>query len=223
MLRRLRFPMRPICLGTTFAALFLAASLLAETKPHPPSTPQKTVYDYSLVGLEGKEVSLASYRGKVLLIVNLQNDSIYKEQLAGLEDLQKTYKDKGLVVLGIPSCDFGGEDAAKEADPQKIYVADGHVSFPVFSRASLRGKDEIPLYAYLTDPKGAASGEVHWSYTKFLVDRAGKVATRFELDVEPNDPEFLLTIEKVLAGTFKGKAAKGGGDKDQAADRDDSK
>lgn len=219
---RHRFSTRSLCLGGALVTVFLSASLLAETKPHTPPAPQKTVYDYSLVGLDGKEVSLASYRGKVLLIVNLQNDSIYKEQLAGLEDLQKTYKDKGLVVLGIPSCDFGGEDAAKEADPEKIYVADGHVSFPVFSRASLRGKDEIPLYAYLTDPKGAAAGEVHWSYTKFLVDRQGKVATRFETDVEPNDPEFLLAVEKVLTGTFKSKTAKGAGDKGQAADRDDS-
>jgi glutathione peroxidase len=187
--------------------LFSGVSLFAAEKPA--EKPSRTVYDYSLVDLEGKEVSLAAYKGKVLLIVNLASQSIFREQNTMLEELQKTYKDQGLMILGVPSNDFGAQEPGTDADIQKIYGKDLHLSFPVFARVSVRGKDQAPLYAFLTgDKKSQTGGDVHWSYTKFVVDRTGKVVARFEPHIMPNAPEVRVTIEDVLAGKFKPPARK---------------
>ena len=166
--------------------------------------PAKTVYDYSLVEFDGKEVSLSAYKGKVLLIVNLASQSIFHEQNAMLDELQKTYKDQGLVVVGVPSNDFGAQESGTDAEVQKRYDKDPHLVFPVFARTAVRGKDQSALYAFLTgDKKSPTSGDVHWSYTKFVIDRTGKVVARFEPHILPNAPEVRITIEDVLAGKFK--------------------
>jgi glutathione peroxidase len=168
----------------------------------------KSVYDYSLVALDGKEVSLSAYKDKVLLIVNLASQSIYKTQISALEELQKLYGDKGLVVVGIPSGDFGGQELADNKAIQGFYLDSQHVTFQVFSKASLRGKDSIPLIHFLVDPKeGTGGGDIHWNYTKFLVDRKGQPVLRFEADSDPGDPEFRVTLEEVLNGTFKKKSS----------------
>ena len=183
-----------LCLMVAFS---FATSLAADK-------PAKTVYDYSLVGFDGKEVSLSAYKGKVLLIVNLASQSIFHEQNAMLDELQKSYKDQGLVIMGVPSNDFGAQEPGTEADVQKLYDKDLHLGFPVFARASVRGKDQAALYAFLTgDKKSATGGDVHWSYTKFVIDRTGKVVARFEPHILPSAPEVRVTIEDVLAGKFK--------------------
>ncbi len=172
---------------------------------------KKTVYDYSLVAFDGKEVPLSTFKGKVLLVVNLASQSIFKDQIPQLEELQKTYKEKGLVVLGVPCNDFGAQEPGTDAEVQKTYTNEFHLSFPVFARASVRGKDQAALYGFLTnDKKGGAGGEVHWSYTKFVVDRGGKVVARFEPEVAPNSPRLGATIEEVLAGRYKPLAQKSG-------------
>jgi len=166
----------------------------------------KTVYDYSLVSLDGKEVPLATYKGKVLLIVNLASQSLYKSQMKALEELQKDYADKGFVIVGIPSGDFGAQELADNTAIQHYYLDAEHVNFQIVSKASLRGKDSIPLVHFLTDPKeGAGGGDIHWNFTKFLVDREGKPILRFEADSDPADPDFRVTLEQVLNGTYKKK------------------
>jgi len=203
--------------------LALACSLaLTAAAAHsiPAESEKKTVYDYSLVAFDGKEVPLSKFKGKVLLVVNLASQSIFKDQLAQLDELQKTYKDKGLVVLGVPSNDFGAQEPGTDADVQKTYGNIFHLSFPVFARTSVRGKDQAALFGFLTsDKKGGTGGDVRWSYTKFVVDRGGKVVARFEPDVPPNSPELGATIEEVLAGRFKPPAKKGDEEKKQATDR----
>lgn len=170
--------------------------------------PAKTVYDYSLVSFDHKEVSLSTFKGKVLLIVNLASQTIFHDQIALLDELQKTYKDKGLVVIGVPSNDFGAQEPGTDAEIQRIYGNDLHLSFPVFARASVRGKDQAALYEFLTADKGPTGGQVHWSFTKIIVDRTGKVVARFEPHVAPNSPEVRVTIEEVLEGKFKPPAPK---------------
>jgi len=198
--------------------LLCSQLLLAATPP----AKHKSVYDYSLVALDGKVVSLSTYKGKVLLIVNLASKSIYKNQLPALEDLQKTYADKGLVLVGIPSSDFGSEELPDNSAIQKFYQDAEHVNFPVFSKASLRGTSAIPLVHFLTDPKeGAAGGDIHWNFTKFLVDREGKPVLRFEADSDPADPEFRVQLEQVLDGTFKKKDAPKDGGAPASGDDDD--
>lgn len=171
--------------------------------------PAKTVYDYALVDLNGKEVSLSAYKGKVLLIVNLARQSIFNAQNAMLDEIQKNYKDQGLVVVGVPSNDFGAQEPGTDADVQKVYTKDLQLGFPVFARMSVRGKDQSALYAFLTgDKKASTAGDVHWSYTKFVVDRTGKVVARFEPHIPPNAPQVRVTLEDVLAGKFKPPAPK---------------
>jgi glutathione peroxidase len=195
----------------TVSCWLLLAVVVVRPAPveKPAQKPAKTVYDYSLVGFDSKEVSLSSFKGKVLMIVNLASQSIFHDQIALLDELQKTYNDKGLVVIGVPSNDFGTQEPGTDADIQKMYTGEMHLSFRVFARTSVRGKDQAALYGFLTgDKKGSTGGEVHWSYTKFLVDRNGKVVARFEPNVAPNSPELQVTLEDVLAGTFKPPAPK---------------
>jgi glutathione peroxidase len=200
-----------VCLLTFAAPAVLSTS--AENE-------KKTVFDYSLVALDGKEVPLSTFKGKVLLVVNLASQSIFKDQIAQLEELQKTYKDKGLLVLGVPCNDFGAQEPGTDADVQKIYGSVFRLSFPVFARASVRGKDQAALYAFLTsDKKGGTGGDVRWSFTKFVVDRGGKVVARFEPSVSPNSPELGATIEDVLGGRFKPPAPKAG-DEEKKPDTD---
>jgi glutathione peroxidase len=205
--------------------LAVAAILLSCLPAFAASTAEakhKSLYDYSLVGLDGKEVALSTYKGKVLLIVNLASQSIYKSQIAALADLQKTYADKGLVLIGIPSADFGAQELPDNAAIQHYYQDTEKVNFRVFSKASLRGKDCIPLVQFLTNSKdGAGGGEIHWNFTKFVVDREGKPLLRFESDSDPSDPEFRVKIEQVLDGTYKKKEPGGKEGAPPAADDDD--
>ena len=173
--------------------------------------PGQIAYDYNLPGADGKDVPLSRFKGKLLLIVNLARNSSYNAQLPALIKLSDTYKDKGLVVIGFPSNAFGASEPGTDLEIQKAY-ADAKATFPIMAVSKLIGDDEIPFYVYLTQSKGAPrGGVVHWNYTKFFVDKNGKVIARFDPDVAPDSPEMISMIEEILAGTYK--PAKSGGDK----------
>src|SRR5260370_10369125 len=184
----------------------------------------KTVYDYSLVTFDNKDVPLSMFQGKVLVIVNLASQSVFRNQIVLLDELQKTYKDKGLVVIGIPCNDFCAQEPGSNAETQKIYNNDLHLRFHVFARASVRGRDQAALYEFLTgDTKGSTGGDVHWSYTKFVVDGTGKVVARFGPHVTPDSPQLRCPLGDVLAGKFKPPAQKSEGEdqKKETKDRDE--
>jgi len=185
------------------------------------SKTEKSVYDYSLVDQDGKVVPLSTYKGKLLLIVNLASKSIYSSQIAALNDLEKTYGPKGLQIIGIPSADFGGEEL-KDAAAIRKYYADT-AQFPVFASATLTGINRIPLYEFLCNPKDSLpGGDLRWNYTKFLIDRQGHPLARYEVNVDPADIDFHVNIENALAGKLK-KAAGGGKPRgnESAGDDDD--
>jgi glutathione peroxidase len=196
-------------------AVLCSGFCLSENKP-----PKKTVYDFSLVDMDGKVVPLSNYKGKVLLIVNLASQSVFNNQIAALNDLEKSYGAQGLVVLGIPSADFGSQELKDPAAVHKYYADTAHAQFPVFATAALTGVHAIPLYQFLCDPKQSVpGGDIHWNYTKFLIDREGKPLTRYEVDVDPADIDFHVTIESALAGKLKPQ--KPGKEKAEQADEDD--
>ena len=171
------------------------------------STDVKNTYDYHLAGPDGKDIPLADFKDKVILVVNLARNSSYNSQLPALIKLSEMYKDKGLVVIGVPSNDFGAGEPGTDAEIQKIYKTDDKVPFPVMARSTLVGEEEIPFYQYLTKGKGALpGGDVHWNYTKFLIDRHGKVIVRFNQDVAPDSAEILATLDEIFAGTYKSKS-----------------
>ena len=175
-----------------FALLALCGVLLRAT----------TVLDYIPLSIDGKPVPLATYRGKVLLIVNVASHSNFTPQYEGLEVLFQKYKDQGLVILAFPSDDFGKEEPDGNAAIKKFVAEKYKVTFPLFAKVSLAGEHMAPLYQFLTDKQASATtgGPIRWNFTKFLVDREGKVAQRFEPDVTPDSPELAAAIEKALRG-----------------------
>lgn len=204
-------------------ALVLVLAISAWTLPlfaGDKSTPP-TIYDFSLVDTTGKVVPLSTYKGKVVLIVNLAPQSTYRDQVAALNELQKTYAAQGLVILGIPSDDFGSpqKKSAPASDPNQNSL---HADFPVFAPAKLHGVQAIPLYKFLCDSKlSVGGGDLHWSFTKFIIDRDGKPLARYEVGEDPADLDFHLIIETALAGKLKAKPSdKKADDKDKDDDDD---
>jgi glutathione peroxidase len=159
-----------------------------------------SVYDFSLVSMDGTETPLKTYQGKVLLIVNLASRSIYSTQTQALDMLYRTYREQGLVVLGIPSDDFGHGEPGTLEELKALYGGKQPVSFPIFAKASITGKDQIPLYEFLTDAKRntKTGGELPWNFSKYLIGRDGNPVARFDAGTPPDSPELMAAIEIAL-------------------------
>ena len=160
-----------------------------------------SVHEFTLKAINGTPTSLASYKGKVILIVNVASQCGYTYQYEGLQALYVKYKDRGLVVAGFPANNFGGQEPGTNVEIGAFCKAKFGVTFPMFSKISVAGKDKAPLYQFLTDkaanPK--TGGEIPWNFTKYLVDRNGKVLARFDAPVEPESKELTSAIEAALA------------------------
>jgi glutathione peroxidase len=161
-----------------------------------------TVLDFIPLSIDGKPVPLTTYRGKVLLIVNVASNSIFTPQYQGLETLFQKYKDQGLVILAFPSNDFGKEEPAGNDAIKQLAEGKYKITFPLFAKVELEGEHVAPLFQFLTDKQAnpATGGPIHWNFTKFLVDRDGKAVKRFDPDVAPDSPELAVAIEKALRG-----------------------
>jgi glutathione peroxidase len=154
-------------------------------------------HDFTMKTLSGEDVSLDSYRGKVLLVVNTASQCGYTPQYAGLEKLHEQLKDRGFSVVGFPSNDFGAQEPGSDAEIATFCKASYGVSFPMFSKIPVKGSGKHPLYAFLTSaPPG---GEVKWNFSKFLIGKDGAVLERFDSGVAPEDVKLLAAIEKALA------------------------
>ncbi len=150
-----------------------------------------------LKNIDGKATSLKAYTGKVRLIVNVASQCGFTPQYAGLEALYQKYKGQGLVVLGFPCNDFGGQEPGSNEEIKTFCSTQYNVTFPIFDKVSIKGASPHPLYTALTsDPAGA--GGVGWNFTKFLVSSDGKVLARFDSDVEPDAQVLTEAVEKAL-------------------------
>lgn len=158
------------------------------------------VYKYPLKTIDGDKTSLATYKGKVLMVVNVASACGYTPQYAALESVYEKYKDKGLVIVGIPANNFGGQESGTEAEIKTFCNRKYHVTFPMMSKVSVVGTDKTPLYQYLTDKTTDPnfSGEIKWNFTKFLIARDGKPVNRFEPATTPDSPEVIAAIESAL-------------------------
>jgi len=158
-----------------------------------------SVYDFTLPSIDGADASLNQYKGKVLLLVNVASKCGYTPQYAGLEALYEKYKDQGLVVIGFPANNFGAQEPGTNEEIKSFCTRTYHVSFPMYAKVSVKGADKTPLYHYLTEEANpATNGEIGWNFTKFLVDRNGKVIARFESKIKPEDPGLTGAVEKAL-------------------------
>lgn len=147
--------------------------------------------------LDGKEVDLGGYRGKVVLIVNVASQCGYTPQYAGLQRLFDQHKDRGLVVLGVPANEFGGQEPGSDKDIATFCSDRYGVTFDMLSKVVVKGPDMCPLYKSLTTTSTPA-GDVKWNFEKFLIGRDGRIVGRFASKVAPDDPQLVAAIEKEL-------------------------
>lgn len=157
------------------------------------------VIGHDVVAIDGSNVSLASYRGSVLLIVNTASNCGFTSQLGELQSLYERYSDRGLVVLGFPCNDFGGQEPGTNDEIAAFCDGEFGVTFPLFDKVAIRGDAPSPLYATLQNetPEGV-SGPVRWNFTKFLVDAEGRVVARFDSAVSPTSDGVIAAIEGLL-------------------------
>ena len=183
---RLAIGLAWVCMGAVFNA-----------KGDPAVT---NIYSFTMKDIDQKDVSLSTFTGKVVLIVNVASKCGFTGQYAGLEKLYATYKDRGFVVLGFPANDFLHQEPGTEAEIKSFCTLDYGVTFPMFAKISVKGKTVHPLYEYLTskttDPK--FEGPISWNFNKFLIGRNGDIIGRFGSRTKPEDKELVEAVEKAL-------------------------
>jgi glutathione peroxidase len=159
-----------------------------------------SVYDFTLNSITGQPVALAQYKGKVGMLVNVASRCGFTPQYKGLESLYKKYESQGFVILGFPANNFMNQEPGTNAEIQSFCSRTYSVTFPMFAKISVKGGDQAPLYQFLTDKKTDPenSGDIGWNFTKFLVDRNGKIVARFDTKVDPESPEVSRAIEAAL-------------------------
>ncbi len=158
------------------------------------------IYDFKMQGIDGKNVSLSAFKGKVLLMVNVASKCGFTGQYDGLQRLYTTHTNRGFVVLGFPANDFLGQEPGTEAEIQSFCRLTYGVTFPMFAKLSVKGKGIHPLYAFLTsketNPK--FGGAISWNFNKFLIGRDGTIVGRFGSRTKPEDKELVTAVEKAL-------------------------
>lgn len=163
--------------------------------------PQKSVYDYTMKNIDGKDVNLGIYKGKVLLIVNVASLCGNTPQYKDIEATYEKYKDKGLVVLGFPANNFRGQEPGSDQEIKQFCTREYAVTFPMFSKISVKGKDIDPLYKFLTNKEqnNVIDAPVTWNFQKFLIDKHGNVVTSYAPKKSVTDADVIADIEKQLA------------------------
>jgi glutathione peroxidase len=161
----------------------------------------KSVHDFTLDSIDGQATPLASFKGKVVLLVNVASRCGYTPQYSALEATYEKYKDRGLVIVGVPANNFASQEPGTNEEIKKFCQTKYSVTFPMMAKVSVKGSDITPLYQFLTDPavNPQAGGEIKWNFTKFLIGPDGRVIARFEPNVTPDSPEVTGAIEKAVA------------------------
>lgn len=155
------------------------------------------IYDFAVKDIDGKEVKLQKFKGKVLLVVNVASKCGLTPQYEGLEKLYQKYQKKGLVILGFPANDFLWQEPGTDVEIKEFCSAKYGVTFPMFSKIHVKGKDIAPLYQWLL-AKAPSHDEIEWNFAKFLLSRDGQVIGRFTPKTKPEDPDLVKSIEAAL-------------------------
>jgi glutathione peroxidase len=169
------------------------AGVTAETAQSP--------LDFTMKDIDGKDVALSKYKGKVVLIVNVASKCGLTPQYEQLQQLHDKYKDKGLAILAFPANNFMGQEPGTNAEIKEFCQTKFKVGFDLFSKVSVKGDDACELYKYLTtrSPDTRKRGDIEWNFAKFLVDRDGNLVNRFHPKVKPDDAELVKAVEEALA------------------------
>ena len=172
----------------TLATVSLLGALPTERKQ------PMSLFEMTVNTLDGKPESLATFKGKVVLAVNVASECGYTPQYEGLQKLYADYKDRGLVVLGFPCNQFGGQEPGSATQIQTFCSTKFHVSFPLFEKLDVKGPNQAPIYTFLT----AKHGEPAWNFYKYLVGKDGQVIAAFKSGVTPESAELRGAIEAAL-------------------------
>jgi glutathione peroxidase len=189
MTRRLALSVPLVVLGLNHAQAQTAA-------PAQSNMSRITAFSFSFKGLDGNEIRLAEHAGKPILIVNTASLCGYTPQYAGLQELWTRYRDRGLLIVGVPSNDFGSQEPGGAADIMKTAQGEYHVSFPLTEKADVKGPAAHPFYRWATLER--LGNAPRWNFHKYLIGRDGRIAASFPSDVEPTDPRVIAAIEKEL-------------------------
>ena len=157
-----------------------------------------TVYDFSFTQANGEELKLSSFKGKVLLIVNTASECGFTKQYAGLEALYQKYKDQGLVVLGVPSNDFGGQEPGSDTQIQEFCQLNFGVTFPIVKKETVKGKNAHPFYVWAKKQLGFGTAP-KWNFHKYLIDKNGHLIDYFNTPTAPDSPKIEKAIDRLLS------------------------
>ncbi len=167
-------------------------------KLNPKAAAETNVHSFTVKTIDGKAKSLADYKAKVLLVVNTASKCGFTPQYKALEGLYEKYKHHGFEVLGFPANNFLGQEPGTDEEIRQFCSLKFGVSFPMFSKISVKGKDIDPLYRYLTMESGYI-GDITWNFNKFLINRDGRVVARFGSKTEPLSPELVGKLEALIS------------------------
>ncbi|MCC6636489.1 MAG: glutathione peroxidase [Ignavibacteriaceae bacterium] len=158
----------------------------------------KKIGDFKVKDIDGKEVDLSIYEGKVVLIVNVASKCGYTKQYNGLEAIYNKYKDQGLVILGFPCNDFGGQEPGTNDEIKEFCSTKFSVTFPMMDKVSVLGDNKTPLFAFLTDNAVTGTKDIKWNFEKFLINKKGEIVERFVSKDEPEGEKITKAIEAQL-------------------------
>ncbi|MDB4637737.1 MAG: glutathione peroxidase [Planctomycetaceae bacterium] len=158
------------------------------------------VLDFKMKSLSGKDVDLAKYKGKVLLVVNTASQCGATPQYEQLQGLFESYGPKGLEVIGVPCNQFGSQEPGSASDIKEFCTDNYNVTFDMLAKVDVNGENATPLYQYLTskETNPESPGPVKWNFEKFLIGKDGKIIARFRTGVKPDDPKVVSAIESAL-------------------------
>jgi len=165
-----------------------------------------SIYDFTIKDIDGNDVGLATFKGKVVMVVNVASKCGFTGQYAGLQALYEKYKDRGLVILGFPANDFLWQEPGSDSEIKQFCTLNYGVTFPMFAKIHVKGADQHPLYTYLTDKRTNPefSGKITWNFNKFLVGRDGRIVARFGSRSKPESKDVVAAVEEALAAAPPG-------------------
>jgi len=179
------------------SVLLLLSTMAAAVAVHAAPKAPASFYDFDMKTIDGKDMPLSKFKGKVLLVVNVASKCGNTPQYAGLEAMYAKYKSQGFAVLGFPANQFGAQEPGTDAEIKEFCEATYHVKFPMFSKIIVKGDGISPLYTWLL-ANSDEHQDIEWNFTKFLIGRDGKVIGRFFHRVQPDDPKLVAAVEDAL-------------------------
>lgn len=183
----------------SIAVLFLFISRTDASNESKANQMEKNIKQITVKDIDGKSVNLSDYKGKVLLIVNVASYCGFTKQYTGLEQIYKQYKDKGFEILAFPCNQFGQQEPGTNEEIKNFCSSKFDVTFKLFDKIDVNGKDKSPLYEVLTNNEVTGKADIKWNFEKFLIDKDGNVVSRYSSKVEPASEELTSAIEKELA------------------------